>query len=314
MWSFSNKNKSNIPLRPLNEKEIQEKLYGTYRKKSQRNLRPASSAQLLKPLKEDPVGTTTTVKSVVERVEASEFIESPSVTQAEVSSESELPTPQWLKIATHCQFNLLGTVQDFIRRLIALFAWKYTSAVVIGAIILFSVAQIPWSDIFSKSQKIGTNDFFASEKKNQIVIMSRSDTTQVEVVDEGKTSEQPPVENIANDLNTKPAETDEAQSIQTESDGSDGGEMAPPAAARQYTIQVCTYVAETDAQGLVDKLIADKLPAFYEPSGNLSGGQAKFYVVYLGRDNSYTDSRIRLNRFKTMPIAQDFTDAFIRRS
>ena len=71
---------------------------------------------------------------------------------------------------------------------------------------------------------------------------------------------------------------------------------------------------EKDAQRLVDRLQSEKLPAFYESSGLKNGSDSpKFYVVLLGRDVSYSDSKSRLSTFKRLPVYQDFKDAFIRR-
>lgn len=81
-----------------------------------------------------------------------------------------------------------------------------------------------------------------------------------------------------------------------------------------YSVQICTYRSESDAQKLVGRLKESNLSAFYqEVPGRQDGGNSKFFLVLLGKEPSYSDAQARLSEFKQLPISKEFSDSYIRR-
>ena len=87
----------------------------------------------------------------------------------------------------------------------------------------------------------------------------------------------------------------------------------PPANGKAFTIQICTYRTETDARKLIARLEAFKLPAYYQIVPSKQSGSSKFYLVLIGQDPSYSDAQNRLLEFKQLAISKEFPDSYIRR-
>lgn len=89
---------------------------------------------------------------------------------------------------------------------------------------------------------------------------------------------------------------------------------AGEAKRQSFTIQVCTYRTEADAQKLTDRLKAMDLSARYEIAGSQSGESRRFYIVMIGKENTYEEAQTKLDAFKKLPVAVEFSDAYIRKA
>jgi len=78
-----------------------------------------------------------------------------------------------------------------------------------------------------------------------------------------------------------------------------------------YAVQICTYQKESDAKGLSGELKKSNFDAFYL---KMQGPQNKvpYFVVFLGKDESYSGANRSLKEFRRSEQFQKFPDAFIR--
>lgn len=79
---------------------------------------------------------------------------------------------------------------------------------------------------------------------------------------------------------------------------------------KPYVIQVCTYTKEEDAQKLVERMKTSGLPAFEEPLRRANG--KTFYPVFLGRFKTFREAQAGLEKFREKPMADEFSDSFVR--
>ena len=78
-----------------------------------------------------------------------------------------------------------------------------------------------------------------------------------------------------------------------------------------YAVQICTYQKESDAKSLSQELKNSNFSAFYL---KMQGSQNKnpYFVVFLGKDESYAGANQELKQFRNSEQYQRFPDAFIR--
>lgn len=84
----------------------------------------------------------------------------------------------------------------------------------------------------------------------------------------------------------------------------------PPVPLKPYVIQICSYAREEDAQRLTAQMVEGNLPAFYQQVDR-SNGKA-FYLVFLGRFETFREAQSKLDEFRKNPLAKDFGDSFVR--
>lgn len=77
-----------------------------------------------------------------------------------------------------------------------------------------------------------------------------------------------------------------------------------------YVIQAATYASSKDAEDLMSRFQQEGLNAFVKPLKR-SGGKT-YYCVFLGRFKDYRDAEAKLSEFKKKTSAQPFQDAFVR--
>lgn len=77
-----------------------------------------------------------------------------------------------------------------------------------------------------------------------------------------------------------------------------------------FVIQVCTYAAEEDATRLVERVHRENLSAFVKKSKR-AGGKT-YYSVFVGRFKDYSEAQKILAQFRKKEISRNFQDAFIR--
>lgn len=86
----------------------------------------------------------------------------------------------------------------------------------------------------------------------------------------------------------------------------------PPVSIQKfYTVQVCTYQRERDAQDLVHQLQGMGLPAFSQKTSARDQGIA-LHLVFLGRSATYAEAKNQLEEFRKSSLFHKFSDSFIR--
>ena len=75
-----------------------------------------------------------------------------------------------------------------------------------------------------------------------------------------------------------------------------------------YAVQICTYQKETDAKALEEELKRSNFSAF----SLRMQGKIPYYVVFIGKDESYAGANEKLKEFRASDQYQKFPDAFIR--
>lgn len=90
-----------------------------------------------------------------------------------------------------------------------------------------------------------------------------------------------------------------------------GAPPTPPVPVKPYyVIQVCTYTREEDARALVGQMNTANLLAFFQPLQRANG--KTFYPVFLGRFATFREAQAKLKEFREKPIAGNFPDSFVR--
>ncbi len=90
--------------------------------------------------------------------------------------------------------------------------------------------------------------------------------------------------------------------------------ISPVQPQKYYSIQICTYKQESDAHKLVTRLENAHMPAHYISAPGKASENSKFYLVLVGKDANYSDAEAHLSKFKQMPISHEFPDAYIRKN
>ncbi len=83
-----------------------------------------------------------------------------------------------------------------------------------------------------------------------------------------------------------------------------------PSFLKPYVIQICSYAREEDADRLTRQMTDSRWPAFYQQVDRASG--KAFYLVFLGRFETFREAQSKLDEFRKDPIAKDFADSFVR--
>ncbi|GEM_PF-4051471 len=78
-----------------------------------------------------------------------------------------------------------------------------------------------------------------------------------------------------------------------------------------YAVQICTYQKEADAKALTAELKTSKFSAFYERMQSTQN-KTPYYVVFLGKDESFAHATSNLKSFRKSEHYQKFPDAFVR--
>lgn len=87
-------------------------------------------------------------------------------------------------------------------------------------------------------------------------------------------------------------------------------EPSRPTVRKPYVIQVATYANARDAEALSARLVQAGLPAFTQPSSRSSG--KTFHLVFLGRYETFQEAEARFKAFRRQAVSGDFQDSFIR--
>ena len=239
MKLFSKKSDSE-PLKTLNEREIQVRLYGKYH---------ADSSKIT------AASTNTTVPH---KVEVKSRLAPSCSSQL---SQKALP------------FNFSALFFKFQKR----FPWRFSGLLigsVIGGVFVFQLLSF-WMGTLSRSSQSASTSV-RKTTPNQI----QASTVEVK--------NKPIIE-------AKPTPS----------------RVSDTPKKKYYAVQVCTYFRESDARELTQELTALNFPAFYQHVS--SGGQnVHHYVVFLGKEETYSAAEAKLEAFKKTKRFQSFPDSFIR--
>jgi hypothetical protein len=219
------------PLKTLNEREIQERLYGTYHGDQAR------------------AHSNSTPVSVVSKVE----ITRPELSVFIKSAQEKVP------------FNLSALILKRLKQ----FPWKFAGILigsVLGALFVFHLLSF-WIGSFTEAQSI--------------LEVTKAPLNEANI---------------------------EKKSLVVPVSLPSGIESTPPSEVtrkKHYVVQVCTYFRESDARRLTQELASLNFPAFYQ---KVSSGH---YLVFLGKEETYSAAEAQLQKFKTTKQFESFPDSFI---
>ncbi|MFZ5801702.1 MAG: SPOR domain-containing protein [Candidatus Omnitrophota bacterium] len=125
-----------------------------------------------------------------------------------------------------------------------------------------------------------------------------------------KTAAKPSQQNAPSAETAVPVATtfESSEGVLTPVEGAKTQGTAAPA-QRTFVIQIATYVNETDARPLVEKLKAAGFTAFMRRE---SSGERKYHTVYLGRFSTFQMGQEKLHQFRQTEFSKTFQDAFVR--
>ena len=302
MWQVFRKKRSSSSVKPLNEKEIQKKLYGHYHKE-------VSSIQVLEeetPRKFTGPAAPSAAK-LEEKTAPFDFPKLPenSVAKSHVLANS-FSRPQSVDSKKRIEQSRINLVSWF-RSLTSARSWRTTGIVIAICIVVVIFVGIPRNGSVSKreiSQKQAAPSSTA-ETINSNINHTPPQSTTVQKTPAG----------------AQTTVSSERAQIILKQDSDSAAQFPPQGVSRHggagdkiFAIQVCTYRSVSDAQNLVERLQVLKLPVYYQGFPSEDGTTTpKFYIVLLGKYTTYNEAQNKLTEFKSLPTAKEFSDAYIRR-
>ena len=212
-------------------------------------------------------------------------------------SSSQFPFPERApSISFLTQLRMFVTqFREVVLRTVQKFPWKFAAivmALLFAAVVVFQFISFS----FEK-----TRTFF--RKQNGVVVQKVEEpltASKLQMVVKGEASEKSElkkVESKAVPVTVVPIQSENA--------------VAQLPKKKFYAVQVCTYQREEDAQKLARELQSLNFPAFYRQF--LSSQQRiSQYIVFLGKDETYTQANARLSEFRKTKQFLTFEDSFIR--
>ncbi|OGW82172.1 MAG: hypothetical protein A3G33_10625 [Omnitrophica bacterium RIFCSPLOWO2_12_FULL_44_17] len=274
----------------LNEKEIQEKLYGKYLKGTM----PVSE-------KQESISLRPTVEKPAE----------PNVVHVDLNRVWE----NAVKVFPTILQETTKFLQQVPWRFVGVLAGAVITAIVFIQLISFTLDKI--SGIFShaKSKKQTVSESTESAGSKVLSSFSRADLHKKSDALEKK---------VKNELETKAVTSEVVSSHEAslpESDSVNSGlpvtsqtAVSDGSVARKqkfYAVQICTYQKEADAQKLSGVLKGLNFSPFFRKVDMPQQGTF-YYEVYLGRSEDYVSAKAQLEDFKQTELFQKFSDSFIR--
>lgn len=260
----------------LDEKQIQERLYGRYH-------RGSISSQVAAPTQKQQNVAVSAEKTVKQEI-----------------------TPQAYREVSGGAFDIMiGVLRHIPWKFVGIVAGAFVTTLLLVNMIayLFGKMKVDSEDGQKsghvQSVQVEKSDVKQSTAVNQIVPiqkvklpegMSSASSVKTEKVPESNT------------LTLNPAQVSSGM-------GADSKASENVTKQKFYAVQICTYQRETDAKTLVNELNQKGFKAFIKETHSQ---QRDFYVVFLERSKSYTDAKNTLNRFKASDLSSQFQDAFIR--
>lgn len=251
------KKSNSEPLKSLNEREIQERLYGKYHADSSKT-------------------TTSSVNTpALPKMEIKNRLEPTFSSQPSTKIGSSNFSAGFLKLLKH-------------------FPWKFSSIMfgsLVGAIFALQLLSF-WMGTLGKSSRL-------SHQPTQKIAPNQNQGSVVNIkapISEIKPKPEPvPPQASAPVLEMKPVPPKPV-------------EEAPK--KKYYAVQVCTYFQESEARELTQKLKTLNFHAFYQRGS--SNQNINHYLVFLGKEDTYSAAQAKLEGFKKSKEFRSFPDSFIR--
>lgn len=295
MW-FSKQKEKDEPLRTLRESEIQEKLYGRFRRPFPEKL---SDDLNFSSSEKSASAVTIPQKSTT----PNELLKSKEILYPKAVSGGSLPSRD-ASSADGYRSSDFSPSKKSLRILNFSVVAKVLSFVLIGFVAFFAT----WWIAFQMHEEKPNNERVSIGKEN---VSGSANETLLPMMPQK--SAQPLKNAVVNEVTAK----NEAQErpvkitpVKIEPERSEKTEK--PALASYYSIQICTYYSESDANNLIEELEALSLPAFHITSP-VRGSESKMHLVMLGKDASASDAQKRLEEFKKLGISKKFSDAYVRK-
>lgn len=287
MFLFVKKRKEES-LRPLTEKEIQEKLYGRYSEKASvdetedgREGTDKSVQDLFVPphevKNEQPVLQTGEVSRISDSRQVSSDVW--KAIQAKASSLSSLRFPRW----TWPPLPVMKKPR-WVEKLERI-PISYVAAAFLVLVLLFVGVRAVAQGVFRFWPRAGDRSFpFGLDWSGESL---KSEAVPTPIASSRKLSERRELS---------------GPSVKTEG--------LTQASRRFYTIQVAVYDAASYAEKLVARFLAKKVDAFYRPV-RTSRGKVR-YQVFIGRFDQYGQAQSELSRYRKLNLLAEFGDSFVR--
>lgn len=292
--------KEKISLKPLSEKEIQRKLYGSIL--SSTSVEEAPETRWMEPPKFKEVKEVKEVKDTKEfkEKEKKPVTERPWITLPETKINISIP---WKKIGATCS-AIFKTAFGLGKVLFSRLATVWGMGALIVAVLFISVHSL--NTFRTKAMKAPRQD------DSMVFVRKAARQKAAQVKQETKAPESAalPLSPATKERTSKETPLPAAV-VPPVLPGLEQPAVVPPVSTRNpYVIQVCTYASQTDAEKLIDELKGEQLNAFFQSSTRSSG--KTFYLVFLGRFKDLRESQTRLKEFRSQSISKSFPDSFIR--
>ena len=290
--------KKNEVLRPLSEKEIQQKLYGSYSHSSTSLKEEEVEIPIGAPRREAPKALKPKVKLPRELPK----ISAPRIILPKVSWRfpwRKIFSGLWVVLKALFDFFLVG-----VRRLSG--GWGMGIAAIV--MLFFGIHALNVYRVNAMKHFKPRLHLAESSQKAAPRLVRPPVVTQQRLTSTSR--EKMPVFQIpVAEMPLKPATPPEnsatlAPTIQPAT------ALPEVAVNKPYAIQIATYARAEDASNLESRLKADGLPAFMAPVRRPHG--KSFYLVYLGRFESFQEAQAKLKEFRGRDVAKEFPDSFVR--
>ncbi len=249
-------------LRPLSEKEIQKRLYGSFFEETTKTQEPPP----VEPAWNEPVR-----KAQKDEPRVSVTVKKPAA-PPRLKPSFKFPWKEIASVLSEVASALMGTARRFLP--------KISNKWVIGvAIVVALFAGIHVLNIYRAN----------AMKAPKISAAEPMPTAAVSFPEE-------PLEGVSEppDSPLEPP-TPAAPKVQVK---------------KPYVVQVATYANQRDAERLTDQISGSGFSAFVYTSGR-PGGKT-FYLVCLGRFETFQEAQAQFKSFKDKSLAKDFPDSFVR--
>ncbi len=280
MW-FSKQKEKDEPLKVLKEREIQEKLYGRFRKPYPETVSGDANSGM-------PENQTATITA---QPKPAISIEPPKPKEASQSRPSINSTYQTKTSAASESYRQAAIPRSSrsLRILNIPVMIKLLGFVVLSIVVFFAAW---WFAIQFHRSKSPVNEQPVREGVSTLVAPAPQAYS-------GKPSSSETASRV-----------DQIEKVEPASGSPSANEPALP--SNFYSIQICTYYSESDANKLIEEMKALNIPAFHRTSG-IRGSDSKLHMVMLGKDATFQEAQKRLEQFQKTEISKKFLDAYVRR-
>lgn len=290
MW-FTKQKEKDEPLKVLKETEIQEKLYGRFRKP---HTNTPSSTQAAKA---SDLNVAAVMNPTSKGLAVSDYEKPKETHQIKSSAESVYTSKTSNKPPSAPRRIVLPRPSRSLRLI---------NISVVIKVLAFSTISVA---VFFVTWWLAIQ--FHRTKSANPVHSARIEAAPAAMIANPQTEGTAKASSDTSTASARTASADQAASNTNENkDG--GGKAAAPVSGNYYAIQICTYYTAEDAQKLINEMTAQNLPAFHYTSP-IRGSDSKLHMVMLGKDATYPEAQKRLEQFRKTELSNKFSDAYIRR-